>query len=558
MIKLTQKLNGVHYTNDELSKFIARRILKHNQNKKINILDPACGQSDLLLAMISYLDKDSDFNITGIDIDKNSLEYSENMFKKTLKPDKFQFYKGDFIEIFSEFSQGDLFNDNYYNQIPKPDIIIANPPYVRTQNMSEGKSKYLSSKLNITGKIDLYQAFIVAMINTLKENGLIGFIVSNKFLYTKSGESTRDFLFRNLEILEIIDLGDSKPFEASVLPVIIIGKKMKSDNKKVAFQKVYEIENHASINNISDLTIYPALDSYHDCIVAKGNSVFEITNGTIDIPDNPKQLWRLSNDNDSNFIDKIHKNSKYKFKDVAKIKVGIKTTADNIFIDKKGELFKNWDIEKDIVHPLISSENSRKWKINKEKLLKKIIYPYTINSKQKNEVIDINDFPNFKNYALNHSEKLKSRNYLINSGKKWYEHWVPQNFNDMKKNKIVFKDISNEPCFALDTDGFLVNGNCFWITIKNEFDDDLIYLLLAIANSDLIEKYHRIEFNNKLYSGKLRYNTQYISNYPLPDLNNELCKVIINKVKQLLFNNEELCNYKIQEINNEINKLFGF
>lgn len=558
MIKLTQKLNGVHYTSNELSKFIARRILKYNQKNKINILDPACGQSDLLLAMINYLDDDSDFNITGIDIDKDSLKYSESKFAQTLKTDKYQFHNADFIEIFSEFSQGDLFNDNYYNQIPEPDIIIANPPYVRTQNMSEGKSKYLSSKLNITGKIDLYQAFIVAMINSLKENGLIGFIVSNKFLYNKSGESTRNFLFKNLEILEIIDLGDSKPFEASVLPVIIIGKKGRSDNKKVLFQKVYETKNHIPPDNISDLNIYSALDTYNDCIVAKGNSVFEIINGTIDIPDNPKLLWSLSNENDSNFIDKIHKHSQYKFKDVAKVRVGIKTTADSIFIDKKGDLFKTWNIEEDIIHSLISSENVGKWKFNKEKTLKKIIYPYVINNNQKNEVIDINNFPNFRKYALKNNKKLKGRTYLINSGKRWYEHWVPQNFGDMKKNKIVFKDISNGPCFAIDTNGFLVNGNCFWITIKNEFDDDLIYLLLAIANSKLIEKYHRIEFNNKLYSGKLRYNTQYINNYPLPDLNNKLCKVIINKVKELLFDYDELCNDKIQEINNDINKLFGF
>ncbi|MGX0916197.1 Eco57I restriction-modification methylase domain-containing protein [Staphylococcus hominis] len=558
MITLSQKLNGVHYTNNELSKFIARRLLKYNQKKKINILDPACGQSDLLLAMVNYLNDEFDYTITGIDIDNNSLEHSKNIFKQMTKPIEYQFQKADFLEMFKEFSQGNLFNNNYYSQIPRPDIIIANPPYVRTQNMSEGKSKYLASELNITGKIDMYQAFIVAMINSLKDNGLIGFIVSNKFLYNKSGESTRNFLFKNLEILEIIDLGDSKPFEASVLPVIIIGKKRKSNNKNVKFQKVYESKDFSQISKALNLDIYAALDTNNDCIVLRNRSLFEITTGTIDIPENSHQLWSLSNSKDLDFINKIHKNSNYIFKDVANVRVGIKTTADSFFIDKKNDTFKYWNIENEIIYPLISSENAGKWRLNKCKPFKKIIYPYTINDNQLNQVIDINNFPNFKNYAINKSKKLKSRSYLINSGKKWYEHWVPQNFSQMKKNKIVFKDISESPCFALDTEGFLVNGNCFWITIKDKFNDDLIYLLLAIANSDLIEKYHRISFNNKLYSGKLRYNTQYINKYPLPIFDNELCKIIINKTKNLLSSKEELSKNKIKEINGYINKLYGF
>jgi hypothetical protein len=44
-------------------------------------------------------------------------------------------------------------------------------------------------------------------------------------LSTKSGESVRKFLNENYEILEIIDLGDTKLFDAAVLPAIFIGRK---------------------------------------------------------------------------------------------------------------------------------------------------------------------------------------------------------------------------------------------------------------------------------------------------------------------------------------------
>ena len=46
-------------------------------------------------------------------------------------------------------------------------------------------------------------------------------------------------------------------------------------------------------------------------------------------------------------------------------------------------------------------------------------------------------------------------------------------------------------------------------------------------------KYHDLVFNNKLYSGKRRYITQYVEKYPLPDINSPISTEIISIVKEL-------------------------
>ncbi|MCK9413801.1 MAG: hypothetical protein M0Q53_15990 [Prolixibacteraceae bacterium] len=48
------------------------------------------------------------------------------------------------------------------------------------------------------------------MTESLKEDGILGVITSNRYLSTKSGESIRKFLSENYEILELENLLEIK------------------------------------------------------------------------------------------------------------------------------------------------------------------------------------------------------------------------------------------------------------------------------------------------------------------------------------------------------------
>ena len=136
-------------------------------------------------------------------------------------------------------------------------------------------------------------------------------------------------------------------------------------------------------------------------------------------------------------------------------------------------------------------------------------------------------------YLLQHEEILRSRKYLIDAGRQWYELWVPHRPEVWAKPKLVFPDISSIPRFYFDTDGKIVNGNCYWIVAKNEKETELLMLIQGVANSKLMTKYHDLVFNNKLYSGKRRYITQYVEKYPLPDINSPSSTEIISIVREL-------------------------
>ena len=171
--------------------------------------------------------------------------------------------------------------------------------------------------------------------------------------------------------------------------------------------------------------------------------------------------------------------------------------------------------------------------------------------------INIDNYPRSKAYLEKHYSQLSARKYIQKANRNWYEIWVPQNPESWKKTKIIFKDISKQPEFWLDKTGAIVNGDCYWIDINDSISEDLIYLALAVANSTFIEKYYDIKFNTKLYSGKRRYMSQYVEQFPIPNPTTPKALEAIHYVKKIIVesddNNQLYYRKKLDKI---ISKIF--
>jgi hypothetical protein len=244
----------------------------------------------------------------------------------------------------------------------------------------------------------------------------------------------------------------------------------------------------------------------------------------------------LSN-NESDWVSQIDKAAKNRVEDFFKVKVGIKSTADKVFISDKWEKLKADKPENELLKDLISQENVEPWNATDNFNLK-VLYPYITVDGEK-QTVDIEKYPKAKKYLQQHEEKLKSRKYLMEAGRKWFELWVPHRPDKWKYPKLVFPDISLKPRFYFDKEGKIVNGNCYWIVAAKEEDEEKLLLIQGIANSKLMTKYHVLVFNNKLYSGRRRYFAQYVERYALPDFNFRTAKEIISIVIKLNQSNDK-------------------
>ena len=544
--EITQiKKEGATFTPSNLAAFLAEKIFSYlpKENKTWKVNDPSCGNGSLLIAMGSLLkEKRIDFSLYGSDNNAEYVNETTQILSKNFPNHSISVEVKDFVE--EKF-------DNLFSNTTNADIFIANPPYVRTQILGEEKSKSLSKKFKLSGKIDLYYPFLVNMTAALNEGGIIGVITSNRFLTTKSGSDIRQFLLENYDILEIIDLGDTKLFDAAVLPSIFIGRKntFNPQTKGAKFTKIYEAIDNLNNEALECESIYDILRKKESNQYKVSDKRYNLTIGYFQEPQEKDGIWQMNTIEEQEWIENIREKSMGTIGDFFRVKVGVKSCADNVFFNNEWE--EDEKPESIVMHKIISQENISQWHISTD--LQEVIYPH-IAVDGKKSIVDITQYPKTLAYFQKHSEALKKRTYLIKSKRQWYEYWVPQNPLLWKKTKIVFADISSTPRFAIDTKGSIVNGNCYWMVAEKEEDKKMLYLIAAIANSKLMEKYHDLCFNNKLYSGKRRYLSQYVEKYPIPPINHPSCKKIIRLVKKMT-ESASLSPNEIKKYSSKIDKL---
>ncbi|MBT9450699.1 N-6 DNA methylase [Akkermansia glycaniphila] len=511
------KENGVVYTPIEMANYVASKMLKYRiapLDSEISILDPAVGKGELLIAMLNALNKQKKITVIGYETDRSIGKLTQKKLETLFPGIKIEIRITDFLEAVEN------------GIADKYDFVIANPPYIRTQIMGSTRAQEIAQKLSLTGRIDIYYAFLLYTKEVLKPNGIAGYITSNKFMTIKAGSFVRNYMVQNYQLHHITDLGDTKLFRASVLPCIVIFSLGKTiDKKSVDFISVYQ-----AVDTIDSGVIQSIFESIHKDGVYRlpDNRCYRFQQGTLQSVE-LDELWTIASGKNKQWLSTVESNTWRTFSEIGRIRVGIKTTADNVFIGNK------WTDEAsdlELLRPLITHRNAGQIVANKQSQWK-VLYTHTTEYGKK-VAYDIDKYPKSKSYLLKHYEQLNGRSYIKKANRNWYEIWVPQNPDSWKHRKIVFRDISEQPQFWLDETGAIVNGDCYWIDIFPEVMEDVVYLALAVANSTFIEKYYDIKFNTKLYSGKRRYQTQYVDQFPIPYYNTDSARNAISLVKKII------------------------
>jgi hypothetical protein len=146
--------------------------------------------------------------------------------------------------------------------------------------------------------------------------------------------------------------------------------------------------------------------------------------------------------------------------------------------------------------------------------------------------VDLDEFPRASAYLELHRATLAGRRYVVESGREWWEIWVPQRPAQWRRLKVVFPDISVDGRFAIDRSGALVNGNCYWIPVGDGLED-AAYLAVAVGNSSLATRYYDARFGNRLYAGRRRFISQYVRQFPVPDLRHPSARRAVELARSL-------------------------
>src|SRR3989344_1466124 len=516
--KQHRKEMGIFYTPTYIVDYIVKNTigektkgLEISHLTKIKILDPACGSGSFLIKAFDQLVgtyrnklKNENLwlikseiltkNIYGVDLDEKAVEITQlNLLLKALEkrellPDLSDNIKcgNSLISNSLNYKKNFVWNDEFKKVFDagKFDVVVGNPPYVRQEELSPYK-KLLESYETYHSMADLYVYFFEKGMKVLKEDGLLGFIVSNKFLKAGYGKNLRKFLSQ-YHICEFIDFGDLQVFkDATTYPCIIILKHRKELNPKIKVTKVLTLD-------FDSLTNYVQQNSF----LVNQNSL-DNENG-----------WNFETSQTSALIERIKANTT-PLKDYLKNQIywGIKTGLGKAFVidgSTKNQLIAEDPKSTEIIKPFLSGREIRRYSI---------IQPseYVIFTRRG---IDIERYQAVKKHLEKFRQELtpkKSAEQKI--GRKpgpymWYEiQDSVAYYKEFEKPKIIFGIMTTQPRFTLDYDGYYANNANFIIPLEDKH-------LLGILNSKM--GWYLVSRICTQIRGGYQLIWQYFGNFPVP------------------------------------------
>lgn len=319
------------------------------------------------------------------------------------------------------------------------DLIIGNPPYIRQEELKELKPHLAKNYKVYKGTSDIYTYFYELGFNVLKENGILSFITSNKYTRAGYGEALREFLLKNVKVLEYTDLNGIKVFDSATVDTsILCFEKSKSKDNKF---KYLTLSNEILKTCAYDIGLYKDFAEFSQNSLSKESFTFSDENTSalkakIERIGTPLKEW-------------------YGFN----IYRGILTGYNEAFIittEKRNEILANCkdEAEKERTAKLIrkmlrgrdikrySYEWAGLWVINTHN-------GYKSKNGEKIEAINIEHYPSLKKHFDEFYPQLEKR---ADKGLTPYNLRNCAYIEEFEKEKIVYPCImAKEPCFSYET-----------------------------------------------------------------------------------------------------------
>jgi len=197
------KENGVVYTPEKLAEYVASKVfvyykMKNTNGNQLTVLDPACGDGELLTAISKTAGQYYNLQLLGVDIDKKALTHAKGRLQNTRSSTKLMNTNGlcpynqtSSVGWKNLLSRLDVKNDSI-------DIILANPPWgANTKSYTD-----LIKKSNFTlnaGQVDSSDLFIESALNIVRDGGFIAFIIPDS-LFSQERVKLRELLLKNTNI----------------------------------------------------------------------------------------------------------------------------------------------------------------------------------------------------------------------------------------------------------------------------------------------------------------------------------------------------------------------
>jgi adenine-specific DNA-methyltransferase len=385
------------------------------------------------------------------------------------------------------------------------DLVIANPPYVRQENIKAYKPVFEEQYECYTGTADLYVYFYERSFGLLRDGGILMFISSNKYFRSGYGEKLRGFLSDKGRILQVIDFGDAPVFTAISYPSIVMVE-------KTAAPTAVLVKNEVAALNWEP---GPKLDDFA--------SVFKDKHFIIKQEHLTKEGWRLESAETLRLLNKI-RNAGTPLGEYVKGRFyyGIKTGLNEAFVvdgPTKDRLIAEHPSSKEVLKPFLRGRDVKRWRVEfGDQWLIYIPWHFPLHedlsiqgASKKAEGEFKKRYPAIYEHLLKYKPMLEKRNKTETGIRyEWYalQRWGAEYWKDFNHTKIVWGNLAKAPQFTFCKSMYYINAPAVFIVSNDS-------LLLGILNSKLCQ-FVITQCAATRQGGFIEFKPMYVSNITIP------------------------------------------
>jgi adenine-specific DNA-methyltransferase len=379
-------------------------------------------------------------------------------------------------------------------EVGEVDFVIGNPPYIRLENVPAARTAaYRAACPTMRGRSDVYVGFIERGLRLLREDGVLGFIVADRWMHNQYGASLRRLVADGFSVDTVIEMHDVDAFEdeVSAYPAVTV---IRRGSQKAAVLATTD----RRFGPDAAATLHKWSTTGRGRALRRSGFRAARLDGWFD----GDELWPSGDPEQIALLRHLERRFP-PLQDAAtgtRVGIGVATGIDSVYVTRDPDL-----VESDRLLPLITSTDVATGTVDWSGT-------FLVNPWRDGELVDLDEFPRLADYLGSHEAALRRRHIGAKRPHAWFRTIDRVSPGLRETPKLLLPDIKMASHPILDDGRFYPHHNLYFVTSEH-WDLEVLGGLLLSDVANLFVGTYCV----KMRGGAYRFQAQYIRRIRVPD-----------------------------------------
>jgi adenine-specific DNA-methyltransferase len=372
------------------------------------------------------------------------------------------------------------------------DFVLGNPPYIRLEDVPPARSAaYRRACPTMRGRSDIFVGFIETGLRLLKPDGVLGFIVADRWMHNQYGSDLRRLVAAEFSVEAVLAMHDVDAFEeqVSAYPAVTIIRRAPQRVAVVANATKHFTESSAA--------------SFRAWIGSGRRTVTSRALTAVRLPAwfDAKSSWPSGNPTNLSLIADLESRLPL-LEDSStgtRVGIGVATGVDSIYLTDDADL-----VESERLLPLLMTRDTADGVADWSGT-------YLVNPWDNGRLVDLSDHPRLRDYLESHAPDIRGRHVARKNPHRWYRTIDRVEPGLLERDKLVIPDLKAFIQPVLDRGQTYPHHGLYFIT-SDRWDLEVLGGLLLSDIAELFVATYCV----KMRGGCFRFQAQYLRRIRVP------------------------------------------